>query len=238
MNPTFLLEKILKKFRALVFDLDDTLYPERSYVVSGFKAVASWIGEKLGLSPETVLGELLTLHDKGDRGKTFNRWLGSKDLPEGEYLDQLVRIYREHRPLIFPYPGAEQMLSRLRGCYSLGLISDGYQDVQLLKLEALNISSLLDAVVFSDMYGKQDWKPSTRPFKAVLSMLDVSPSEAAYIADNPLKDFLGARELGITTIRVRHQGGYYAECEPPTSRHAPDHQLESILKIEAFFDET
>lgn len=32
--------------KAIVFDMDDTLYKEKDYVVSGFKAVDDWIKEK------------------------------------------------------------------------------------------------------------------------------------------------------------------------------------------------
>jgi len=233
MNLTFLLEKILTKLRALVFDLDDTLYPERSYIISGFKAVASWISGRTGLSSETAEKELLTLHDKGERTRTFDRWLEIRALPQADYLNEMIQTYRQHPPRIVAYPGAEPLLSRLRASHRLGLVSDGYQEVQRLKLDSLGLSNYLEAVVYSDAFGRKDWKPSTKPFEAVLSMLGVSPSEAAYIADNPLKDFLGAREIGMTTIRVRHRGGYYADCEPPTPSHAPDHQIKDILELEA-----
>ena len=31
--------------KAVIFDLDDTLFPERTYVLSGFRAVGDWISE-------------------------------------------------------------------------------------------------------------------------------------------------------------------------------------------------
>ena len=34
---------IMRKFKAVIFDLDDTLYPEIDYVISGFKVVSSII---------------------------------------------------------------------------------------------------------------------------------------------------------------------------------------------------
>ena len=35
--------------RVVVFDLDDTLFPERQYVLSGFRAVDMWLKEAHGL---------------------------------------------------------------------------------------------------------------------------------------------------------------------------------------------
>ena len=38
----------------LVFDLDDTLYPERTYVESGFKAVADSLAQKFGFDADAL----------------------------------------------------------------------------------------------------------------------------------------------------------------------------------------
>ena len=35
----------------IVFDLDDTLYDETSYVIGGLKAVSNWGAEKFNLEP-------------------------------------------------------------------------------------------------------------------------------------------------------------------------------------------
>jgi putative hydrolase of the HAD superfamily len=112
------------------------------------------------------------------------------------------------------------------------LISDGFYDVQNRKLAALGIGGYFDAVVFSDRYGKEAWKPSSKPFEVVLSLLGLPAADSVYIADNPNKDFLGARRLGMGTIRVRHAGGYYSQCQPPTAEHAPDRQIEDIARLE------
>ena len=40
---------ILSSYEAIIFDLDDTLYPERAYVLSGFHAVAVWGKTHLGV---------------------------------------------------------------------------------------------------------------------------------------------------------------------------------------------
>jgi putative hydrolase of the HAD superfamily len=37
----------MAKLRAIGFDLDDTLYPEREYALGGFRAVSAWAGEAL-----------------------------------------------------------------------------------------------------------------------------------------------------------------------------------------------
>ena len=44
----------MASIRAVVFDLDDTLYPEREYAFSGFAAVATAFQDRLG-DPEELL---------------------------------------------------------------------------------------------------------------------------------------------------------------------------------------
>ena len=63
------------KWKAIIFDMDDTLYPERHYVLSGFRAVAKWFEANYGVSYETSGQTLISLFNKGIRGNTFNIWL-------------------------------------------------------------------------------------------------------------------------------------------------------------------
>lgn len=213
----------MNKWRAIVFDLDDTLYPERDYVLSGFRAAALWAQAHLEIRAETGYEELKQLYEQGVRGDTFDRWLGSHSRSDRELVAALVQVYREHEPVLTPFPEVVPVLSALRKTHRLGLVSDGYLDVQQRKWKALKLAEYFDAVVFSDALGRVAWKPSPLPFEAALRQLKIStPVDAIYVADNPSKDFLGPRQLGMYTIRVRRAGGEYARREPLTPEHAPN----------------
>ena len=218
--------------RAVVFDLDDTLYPERSFVLSGFRAVAMWAEEHLGISADQALTELYQLFEGGIRGNTFNRWLESHGLKNEDWVPQMVQVYREHEPHIEPYPEVPVLLRRLRLHYRLGLVSDGYAKVQRRKLTALGLASCFDVLIFSDEWGREAWKPNSKPFEIALERLKVTGSEAIYVADNPTKDFLGARQVGMWTVRVRRPDGLYSHLEPPSSEHAPDIEIETLDRLE------
>ena len=217
--------------RAIIFDLDDTLYPEREYVYSGFQAVAAWANAHLGIPQDEALKELWHLFCEGKRGNIFDQWLSSRAIKPEPWIPQMVKAYREHQPRIKPYPEALDLLSRLRKSYKLGLLTDGHGFVQKIKLEALGLASYFDAVVFSDDLGKQSWKPSTTPFKVILEQLGTAGFESVYIADNPLKDFLGARLVGMWTIRIRHSEGLYSQLIPPSSEYAPHEEISSLNEI-------
>jgi len=220
-------------WHAIIFDLDDTLYPEHSYVFSGFQAVADWAEIHFGISSQQTLADLKRIFEQGVRGKVFDHWLLLHALHTEERVSDMIRTYRDHTPRISAFPEVPALLSSLHTRYRLGLVSDGYLSVQRRKWELLNLGQFFDAVVFSDQFGREGWKPSTRPFEAVLVQLNCSAARAVYIADNPLKDFLGARRLGVTTIWCKRTGGEYSKCIPPSQEHAPDYTIFSLTELDA-----
>ena len=56
----------------LVFDLDDTLYPEITYVRSGFNQVSIFLNNNFGLDKESTYFKMLDLLKKNGRGHIFN----------------------------------------------------------------------------------------------------------------------------------------------------------------------
>jgi putative hydrolase of the HAD superfamily len=219
--------------RAIVFDLDDTLYLERAFVESGFRAVADRVEGRLGLAPGAMASELMSSFDAGVRGDTFDRFLAGHGVEDDDLVGWMVDLYRGHRPTIEPYVGAREMLVRLRGRFLLGLLTDGPAEVQRRKLRALGLAQMFDAAVFSDDLGRQNWKPSPRPFEAVLDLLGVPATEAVYVADNPIKDFLGPTDIGMHTIRIRHTEGLLTRLEPQTQAHAPSFEVRTFEELEA-----
>jgi len=222
-NPPFSLKPNTTTWQAVIFDLDDTLYLERDFVFSGFRAVAIWSSEQLGLLAERNLAELTKLFNSGARNNTFDTWLASHGITGGSWVSQMVQVYREHQPTIAPFREVPLLLADLGAHYQLGLVSDGYLAVQRRKMIALELDGCFDAVALSDEWGRDAWKPAARPFQEVLARLGSLPAAAAvYIADNPAKDFFGARRAGLASIRLRHKGGLHKNVEALTPEHAAD----------------
>lgn len=223
------------KWRAIGFDLDDTLYPERDFVLGGFEVVAWWADAHLNISFEKGFAVLKHLFEKGTRGNTFNHWLSIQGVDFDEDLIQkLVRVYRSHHPEIRPYPEVPVLLKRLRSKYRLALVSDGYLSVQQSKLDALDLAPYFDVIVFSDELGEGAWKPDTKPFEVMLERLAIDGNDAIYVADNPTKDFLGPNKLGMTTVWIRRAGDEYSHLEPPSSDHAANLVFESLEEFAAY----
>ncbi|MGH2791300.1 MAG: HAD family hydrolase [Actinomycetota bacterium] len=222
----------MRALQAVVFDLDDTLFPERDFVLSGFRAVAHWAEPRLGVPAERGFGELTALFESGVRGDTFARWLKGHGGGDPSLESVMVEVYRSHQPRLSPRPGAPELLRRLKERYLLGLVTDGPVPVQRAKLEALGLRERFDAVVFSDeLGGGATRKPNPLPFNTVLDLLGAPGGRAVYVADNPAKDFLGARRAGMLSIRFRADDGIYRMLEPQTVEHAPDEEIGSLLEL-------
>jgi putative hydrolase of the HAD superfamily len=220
----------MKHLKAVVFDLDDTLYPEREYIRSGFRAVGEWAEQRLGLSQAIVRAELQALFDADFRGDTFQWWLSERGLTES-LLEEMVRIFRTHTPRIVLSPDAERVLDELKPGYRLGLVTEGRRENQQAKIRALGLKRWFSAVVILGEEERAEWKPSRKPFDRMLGMLSVAGEEAVYVGDNPRKDFRGAREAGMATIRIRRPEGLHAQDEPASPADAPDREINSLERL-------
>src|SRR5687768_13557657 len=104
--------------KAIIFDMDDTLYPESAYVLSGFRAVADWAAERYQWNVTESYQILANLFHEGVRGDTFNRWLTMQGHPMPEVgVEECVQVYREHQPTLTPYEGVPELLCSLKTYY-------------------------------------------------------------------------------------------------------------------------
>ena len=216
-------------WRVVAFDLDDTLFPESEFVRSGFREVALWSEKTLHFNPESTFRELMTLFEGGTRGTVFDSWVAAHDLSK-DTIQEMVRVYREHYPEIHVFPGVGEMISTLREVFRLGLLSDGYLGVQERKLSALGIAHHFEAVVLTDRLGREFWKPSVKPFVDLMGALNASPEETVYVGDNPTKDFIACRQLGMHSIWLRQSNGIYAGLAPEPDGCA-EYVVESIAGL-------
>ncbi len=221
----------MKRWQAVVFDLDDTLYSERDYVLSGMRAVADWARDSLGFPAERTYGQLHDLFEAGVRGETFDRWALANDLQSEAWVPAMVDVYRQHQPQITLDADTVELLTQLREHCRLGIVTDGYLDGQQRKVAALGLDRTIEAIIYSDAIGRDAWKPDPRPFHAVLGRLEVAADRTVYVGDNPAKDFLGARRVGMETIRIRRPDGLHREVEPATADHAPDREIDVLADL-------
>ena len=194
---------LLSDTDAAVFDLDDTLYPEKDYVRSGFCAVA-------GIFPQVP--------DMADRlWSVFLKGIPAIDEVLAEYglsehKDTALMAYRAHRPVISMYPEAVKLLRALKHTKKLGLITDGRPDGQRAKIDALGLYDIFDEIIITDELGGQEYrKPSPKAYELMQERMGVPYERMAYIGDNIKKDFISPENLGMQSIWFCNRDGLYYE---------------------------
>jgi putative hydrolase of the HAD superfamily len=189
--------------RALLIDLDDTLYDEASYVRSGMTAVAWEICRLPGAPPATVVVALLLDElNRNGRGKVFDVTLQNLGIaPHPDLIKGLLEAYRDHRPDILLWPGVRESLEDLGKDHRLAIVTDGLGVMQRRKVNALGVETLVDAIVYCWELG---WpKPDPRAYLRAMEQLASTPELTLVVGDNPGHDMAAARAAGLRSLRVR-----------------------------------
>ena len=187
----------------VVFDLDDTLYPEKDYVKSGFSAVGEAfpgvadMGGKLW--EEFLAGE-----------KAIDYVLQSEGLLTEENREKALDTYRNHEPVIHLEESAKEILPELKKTKRLGMITDGRPEGQRKKIRALGIQELFEIIIITDELGGAEMrKPNPRAFEMVREYFGTPYGKMVYVGDNIAKDFQAPEMIGMQCIWIRNKDGIY-----------------------------
>jgi putative hydrolase of the HAD superfamily len=188
--------------RALLFDLDETLYPEPRFMLSGFAAVATEVARVSGTPASTALWHLARTARGGGRVWAFQSLCERFEL-DLALVPAFLETYRRHQPRLRLSREARAVLADVRPTWRTAIITNGAPDVQARKVEALGVGVLVDEVVLAHATGGGAGKPDAEPFLEALERLGVEPARAVMVGDDPWADIHGATRLGIRTIRLR-----------------------------------
>lgn len=214
---------------AIVFDLDDTLYLERDFVRSGFRAVEKWIADRY--PTPGFFDRAWALFEGGGRSDIFDQVLRALEIPtSSDLIHCLVDVYRGHSPSIRLPSDAEEVLAVLCRRYPVALLTDGFRGTQERKVEALGLADRLQPIIYTDNFGRAMWKPHPKGFITIQDALGLQPHQLAYVADNPMKDFITPRRLGWKTVRVRRPEGLYTNLRVEPAMDA-DHTITSMEEL-------
>lgn len=202
---------------AVTVDLDDTLYPQASFLAAAWERLGA-VAAELGLPAGEVQAALAEVAAEGsDQGTIIDRaMLLVGVVPERLRLvvPPLVEAFTTFTPdRLDCYPGVLQALLRLRSRVPLACITDGTPAVQRAKLAALGLTDAFDVVVISDALGGRHLrKPHPAPFRAAMARLGCGAEGTVHVGDRLNKDVDGSRRVGMRCVRVLT--GEYAGTQP------------------------
>jgi len=215
--------------RALVFDLDDTLYVEKDFVKSGYKAVAGHLADTGRCSFEMTFPLMLETLETQGRHMVFQALL-ERFPKEAISIPELIDVYRQHMPTIQLLPGYLDLLRGFGRKYKLGMITDGLPAVQERKVRALGLSDVMDKIIYTWEYGSGKQKPHPLPFSMMLDYLGVEPGSTLFVGDNPEKDCMGAHGVGMKVAQIQNatsDGGQFSAA----GREVPEFVIKTLYEL-------
>ncbi len=202
-----------KQIKGVIFDLDDTLYSEKEYVRSGYKAVSDYLGG-------------------GYEDKLWNYFKVGKPAIDGllkeigreDEMDKVISIYRSHKPDIHLYPGVSEMIGDLKvKGIKVGIITDGRPEGQRNKIEALGLD-VDDVIITDELGGSQFRKPCDIAFRIMATKWKLPYEDIAYVGDNLAKDFQAPQQLGMMSVYFQNGDGLYSSV-------TKEAQIENITDV-------
>jgi putative hydrolase of the HAD superfamily len=220
--------------RAIVFDLDNTLTDFMKMKEAAINAaIDGMIDAGFRLPREQLRERVRAIYD--ERGLEFQRVFD--ELLEREFgevdpkilASGIVAYRRARESELVLYPHAQLVLLELvkRGI-KLGVVSDAPRLQVWMRLCALGLQHLFDAVVTFDDTGER--KPAPAPFREVLRRLGVAAHEAMMIGDWAERDVVGAKSLGMTTVFARYGDTF------DTKVSGADYDIDDLLELVGIVD--
>lgn len=205
-----------KKYKAIIFDLDNTLYNFSAVWLIAFSKMHKY----LNLDSVTTEDKFLTVFKKYDseiidaihKGKLRIRDL--RNLRIIKTMEYFGRSFTEREAqnfydqmFIYILESLEidtellVLLKKLKKHYKLYLLTNGIASEQRAKLKKLHFEEIFDELYISSETNIN--KPNLRAFLQILAPNKLHFDEVLMIGDSLFHDILGAKKLGIDTIYIK-----------------------------------
>jgi putative hydrolase of the HAD superfamily len=215
----------------VIFDLDDTLYAEREFAYSGFRAIGRWAAERWG--SDGLAEDMTRMLDEGHLGALFKMAL-EKHRPgysEAEF-SEMREVYRTHMPEIALFDDAEWALTHFAERGPIGLITDGTTAMQQAKVAGLGIAGRFEEIIFTHEAGGRDYhKPHPWSYEHMEATLHAPDVQFVYVGDNATKDFITPNAKGWLSVQVRRERPIHDQTKVAEGG-APSHVIHSLYELE------
>ena len=194
--------------KAVIFDLDNTLYNFDAANEFGIRALAAYTEPVFGWDYPRMKDLYEESREKltermGDVGSAHNRLLRFQNLLEEKKLPlhphalEMAKAYwRGVLDNMAPSPGAREIMEELRRMgVRIGLGTDMTAYMQYEKLIRLGLMEYMDFIVSSEEAGTD--KPGNAFFMLCARKAGCLPGECLFIGDNIVRDYGGAAAAGM-----------------------------------------
>ncbi|MDJ0270190.1 MAG: HAD family hydrolase [Aigarchaeota archaeon] len=181
--------------KAIVFDIDGTLYRSQDYERQLYQAIVKVLSEMLNITKENAA---IMLQDAKRKYRTVSISIEALGLDRHEFYQRLANSV-EPEKTIAPDESTPQLLRKLKNMgYKIVLHTNSGRQLAMKILKTLRIdNNLYDLLVTSDEY---EPKPSAEGYLGIVRQLGIQPSEIIYVGDRIEVELLPAKKLGMITV--------------------------------------
>ncbi|MFN2449430.1 MAG: HAD family hydrolase [Candidatus Baltobacteraceae bacterium] len=233
----------MPEFRAVLFDLDDTLHDDTLAFTTAAQDVAHEVAAEHGIDAlalkkayiaeaegfwHRLSGEQVRTRMTHLRETLWANALGAVGLSDPALAQTSASNYYSYRQKRYElFPGALDLLRGLKARgIKIGLVTNGFSETHRDKLAVLQIAEYFDALFLPDETGLV--KPDPMLFAQACRRLGVAPAHSVMVGDRYDRDITGAAQAGLYTIWVNVR----ADALPPGAA-VPDVTVERIGQVAA-----
>lgn len=223
------------EIRAVICDLDGTLYDYDAAHASAFRALYRHVRELFGgvteeafASDHAAAMEVQRARTGGDRAAVHERliryqiMLEARGIPIRHAPDMVRAYWSAFLETMRPFPGAREAVLGLKADGLLiGVGTNMTAWYQYEKLRRLDLLDALDLIVTSEECGAE--KPDGRLFHLCAEKAGCAPGACVFVGDDRERDALGARAAGMVPVWL---------CpDPVPERDGPVRDADGIWRI-------
>lgn len=229
----------MKDCTHIFFDLDDTLWDFRSNAREAFRRLMQEFGDRIPavIHPEEFLAvyipvaeALWTVYGKGELDQAALRKLRMEQsfaafgVPAAPWMQEFSDAYVAVCPgLGHLFPGTTEVLEQLQRRYTLGILTNGFPEVQAIKLTTSGLRPFFSHIVTTDLAMSR--KPDQIIFDFAIQVAQSDPSRTIMVGDHYEIDIVTPDLLGWKTILVSNSN------PSPEKSHLHVKSLQEILSV-------
>ncbi len=221
---------IMKQYEWILFDADETLFHFDSF--QGLQRMFSKFSYDFTnddfVEYESINKPLWVDYQNGLinaqqlQQTRFKNWANKLQTSSEELNASFLTSMAE---ICAPVDGAEQLLTSIKGKAKLGVVTNGFVQLQRLRLEKTGLLHFFDLLVISEEVGVA--KPDRRIFDhALTAMGNPRADKVLMVGDNPHSDIQGGINVGIDTCWINRTS------KPTPAGIEPSYLLPSLVDLQ------
>ncbi len=228
------------KYKHIFFDLDRTLWDFETTALEAFNIIhEKYKLSQFGVKSGKHFHDAYTFHNErlwnlyrvGEitkevlKGKRFHLTLQEFGLEDKELAENIGEDYTTISPkLVNLFPNSIEILEYLHDKYNLHIITNGFSEVQAVKLSSSGMDKFFQKVITSEEAGVK--KPDLRIFKYALEKAKATSGESLMIGDDYEVDIVGAQNVGLDQV--------YFNPQQLNNSNGCTYEIQNLIELKEF----